>query len=199
VVSREIGIAPAFIYFVEQPGEFHLDMKMAVMGPGQVIVNDAFDVFDLQQEWILADYQAKQTTMDESAWKALYPAIDAELAELSIKARRAWAYESRTIANLSRIPNLNIVRVAANFPGTKSLPAMNFLNGEGGRGLDNSPFFVTNGGDPRAEAYIAQMYLAELKTGLQRLYFLDRGYSHESLQDSGGIGCRTKGQGTVVT
>jgi hypothetical protein len=199
LVSQEIGIAVERIYFVEQPGEFHLDMKLAVMGPGQVLVNDAFEVFDLQQDWILADYQAKRGSMPEPAWQQLYPAIDRELAELSTKARTAWAYETRTIRQLSRIPDLTIERVAANFPGTRSLPTMNFLNGEGGRGRDDSPFFVTNGGDRRAEAYIAQMYLTELKTGLRRLYFLDPGFSEMSLAESGGIGCRTKGEGTTLT
>lgn len=197
VISRDIGIDPVDIHFVEQPGEFHLDMKMAVMGPGQVLVNDAFDVFDLQQEWILEDYESKRGSMPQGEWEALYPEIDRELAELSRKAQRAWAYETRTIEHLSQVPGLRIVRVAANFPGTRTLPTMNFLNGEGGRGLDDSPFFVTNGGDPRAEAYIARMYLEELHTGLRRLYFLDREYSELSLRDSGGVGCRTKGQGSV--
>jgi len=196
-IALDIGIDPRFIYFVEQPGEFHLDMGMVVMAPGQVVLNDALKVYELQQQWMIDDLLSLRDAMDPDEWLVLEGVINSELAKMASRASVSHGYESRVALAITQIPGLTLRRVAANFPGTSLLPLMNFLNGESGRGRDDSPFFVTNGGDARAEAYVAEQYLFQLDTGLKRVYFLDPRFSSLSLKDQGGIGCRTKGEGRI--
>lgn len=74
---------------------------------------------------------------------------------------------------------------------------MNFLNGEGGVNPRGRTYFITQGGDPRAERYIAARLLAP-SIGLDRLYFAPRLASRDSLWEKGGVGCRVKAEGDVV-
>jgi hypothetical protein len=70
---------------------------------------------------------------------------------------------------------------------------MNFLNGETGTGPDGRSFFITNGGDKRAEDFISDCYYQLLAgSQLARIYFVNSNASFESLGKGGGIGCRTK-------
>lgn len=201
-ISIDYRIDPKLIFFIEQPGEFHLDMSMVLMGPGQVIVNDCLEVFELQQEWMYADYLKLKPALDSGpqfeAWQKLGEALEGELARLAAHASRMFGYERRAVNDL-RAAGLEVRRVAGAFPsGGNFLPGMNFLNGEGGVGAGDQPFFVTNGGDPRAEQYVAQQYLLALGTGLKRVYFIDPEASRKSIEEtSGGLGCRTKGEGSV--
>jgi hypothetical protein len=73
---------------------------------------------------------------------------------------------------------------------------MNFLNGEAGTSAHGT-YFVTQGGDPRAERYIADKLLAP-GTGLDRLYVAPGLISRDTLWERGGIGCRVKAEGDLV-
>lgn len=200
-ISLDYRVLPELIFFIEQAGEFHLDMSMVLMGPGQAIVNDCLAVFELQQEWMYADYlklkPASESEAGFAAWLKLGEDLEGELARLAAHASRMFGYERRAVQQLVAA-GLDVRRVAGAFPGGRFLPGMNFLNGEGGIGAGDQPFFVTNGGDPRAEQYVARQYLLALGTGLRRLYFIDPEASRQSIeQTSGGLGCRAKGEGTV--
>ena len=154
-----------------------------------------------QQEWIYDDLlklkPAQESGPEFERWQLLAQEVEAELSSLAAHASRMFPYEQRGVRDLL-CAGAQVVRVAGSFPGNKFLQGMNFLNGEGGGGAEDKPFFVTNGGDPRAEQYVAKQYLIALGTGLKRLYFIDPAASKASIeQTNGGLGCRTKGEGTV--
>ncbi|WP_299113976.1 hypothetical protein [uncultured Winogradskyella sp.] len=203
VIARDYGVHnPRNIHFIEQPGEFHLDMSMVLMRQGQVILNDALMAFNLQKAWLIEDYQNRKPSETNGeamvVWKEMGLELNEELLDLEERARKFAQYENRSYEDLRRA-GLEVVRVAGAFPPTRTLPKMNFLNGEGGlSSKDGMPFFITNGSiDPRAESYIADQYLNRLHTGIERLYFLDPAMSEASLTDMGGAGCRTKASGQV--
>ena len=198
-IANDYRISTDLIFFIEQAGDFHLDMSMMLLGPMQVIVNDCKEVCSLQAKWIEADHRALRPaeSEDQTEWLRLGVEIPNLLEIAKAHAKRLDPYEQRAVKELEAA-GLKVLRVAGAFPAIGSLPAMNFLNGEGGVGRDNKPFLVTNGGDPRAEQYIAEQYLKTLGTGFRRLHFIDPLASQESLAAEGGLGCRTKGEGTVV-
>ena len=55
---RDVGVAPARLVLVEQPGVFHLDMAMTLLAPGTVVLNDAREALRLQSAWMRDDHEA---------------------------------------------------------------------------------------------------------------------------------------------
>lgn len=197
VIGADYGIDPALVFFVEQPGEFHLDMAMVVMGPGQVILNDSRSVFEIEKKIVTEEFKKTEPTfMTGGEYLEWSESLEQALQPLKQHAQRMTPYEERAAQDLAQ-SGLKVSRVAGVFPGSKFLPAMNFLNGEGGIGKDNQPFFITNGGDERVERYVAEQYLDVLDTGLARVHFLDPKASSKSIAGSGGLGCRAKGECTT--
>lgn len=165
--------------------------------PGQVILNDSRLVFGIEKKIVTEEFKktepAFMTGEEYLEWSA---SLEQALLSLEQYAQRMTPYEERAAQDLAQT-GLKVSRVAGVFPGSKFLPAMNFLNGEGGIGKDNQPFFITNGGDERVERYVAEQYLDVLGTGLARVHFLDPKASSKSIAGSGCLGCRAKGECTT--
>ena len=194
VLCRDLGLPPECILLVEQPGQFHLDMGMAVMPGGTVLLNDSMEVARLMRSWFAADRRLVAEAAPDLRREDIEAAFNLVETTLEGALRERAAMEARSLADLQKAGGrLSIVRLPASFPQTPFTPEMNFLNGETGTGPDGRSFFITNGGDARAEDVVSTAYFRALgTTKLARIYFADSGPSEASLLKGGGIGCRTK-------
>jgi hypothetical protein len=211
-IAYDLGVNPRNLHPVEQPGAFHLDMHMAVVGEGTVILNDAREVARLQIEWMRAELEAlrpvepgpdaTQEARDayaraDSTWQARSRLFTQDAQALEQAAERLAQHEARTLQDLEA-SGLNVVRMAGVFPAQGRTPQMNFLNAEQGTGPDGSRYYIALGGSPQAQAYVEQMLTEVLPAGIARVHFLDPSLTAPSLALRGGISCRVKADGTLV-
>lgn len=203
-IARDLGLPASRVTLVEQPGVFHLDMAMTLLAPGVVALNDALEAARLQIQWLREDHEAwrpRQETgtseerhrLDLARWRDAGERLEETVQALQTHAETFARYEALALADL-RATGLTVLRV----PGRYLHPArprdrdvMNFLNGEAGVNARGERYFITQGGDSRAErAVIAR--LLDPATGLDRVYVAPRLLSRDTLWEKGGIGCRVK-------
>lgn len=209
-IAGDLGVGATRLFLVEQPGVFHLDMAMTLLAPGTVLMNDAVEAFRLQAQWLREDHERwrpRRTpttpdgvyTHDLALWREAGETMERTIANLWKYTERFARAESRAMADLEGT-GLRVLRVPGRFlhparPWDRD--AMNFLNGEAGTSARRGTFFVTLGGDARAERVIAERLLRP-DTGLDRVYFGPRLPSRDSLWEKGGVGCRVKTEGELV-
>lgn len=202
-LAADFGLAPEQIVPVEQPADFHLDMRLLALPGGHVLLDDAEAAFALQRQWLLADQAAQEPIGNPVAhadWQARGEALQATLTTMATHARAAARLEARTAADL-QAAGLQVHRVAGTFPavrvdggavGRLQLPAMDFLNAAQWTTADGKRVAVLLGGDVRAETLVRQQWLTALPTGWDQVAFLDPAVSAASLKRYGGIQCRVK-------
>lgn len=180
-IARDYGLKPGQVTAVEQPGEFHLDMSMALAGPGQVVLNDARKVADIQKDWVEEHYQNKWFTWGKRA----------QLEAIEARAKKLAVYEDMVERDL-RKAGLQVFRVPGCFAESVANREMNFMNLRQGVNEQGQPFAVSLGGDERAEKMFAHTLLEDIPSGYHRVHFLDRDLTADTLALNGGIKCRTK-------
>jgi hypothetical protein len=206
-IAHDLGIDPKNVFDIEQPGDFHLDMAMSLMKPGQVMLNDASASLALQTKWLEADHAAKKPQQKAGEkpehfagrmkeWTEAGKDLKSNLADLAKATKVKADLEKRAEADL-KAAGLQVVRAPGVFldPTFPSRQIMNFMNGEGGQNPSGQSFFITQGGDKRAQDAFKAL-LGE-KVGLTNVHFLDRELSKLTLHDMGGISCRARAEGTV--
>lgn len=181
-VAHDYALPAEHVIAVEQPGDFHIDMAMSLAGPGQVILNDARKVLELQRGWLKEHYEHKWFGKEE---------LPEQLEAVEKKAERQAVYED-LVAEQLQDAGLEVFRVAGCFPKSAANPEMNFLNLRQGTNEQGQVFAVALGGEPRAEKAFAESLLGEIPSSYQRIHFLDRRLTEESLKFKGGIKCRSK-------
>lgn len=175
-IEKDYGLPAGSAIPVEQPCDFHGDMDMALAGPGRVLLNDARQVAELQKEWL------NQGCFSFGKGDAVAK-IDAHVQKVAI-------FEDLVEKDL-QAAGLEVIRVAGDFPASGANDAMNFLNMRQGTNEEGQAFAVALGGDERAEQAFAQTLLQEVG-GYERVHFLNRDLTPETLKYKGGIKCRTK-------
>jgi hypothetical protein len=205
---------------VEQPGDFHIDMYLSVVGSGEVIVNDAQEAVRLQEQWMRGDHAAAKPQPPAAgagprelaehasqlqAWSEAGERLEREVTALRSDAERAAKFEMM-IRDLEAA-GMKVHRMAGVFKDPRSVgrrdagllqPLMNFMNAEKGTGADGKRFIIALGGDPRAEQYAQEKMKALLGEEAPRLHFLDRRFTTPTLQLNGGISCRIKSEGALA-
>lgn len=210
-VAHDLGISAENVIPVEQPGDFHIDMHMIPIKPGEVLLNDAVAATTLECQWELDD-KIKDTPKDPgpnaSAEKRDEYKSDLKfhkelLADLKDRhkeqiddAKKAAAFESRVASDLES-RGIVVHRAPAVF-GSKHMMSANFINAEQGTNAKGKRFYIALGGDPRAEKVFLE-HLEKLETGIARVHLLDRDLTRTTLQAGGGISCRTKAEGTLAS
>lgn len=191
-VAEDCGVSPGHVFAVEQPGDFHLDMKMMLLPGGQVVINDALEAAALQARWLRDDHAARRPTTraELAAWERDGVELEAALAAEAVRAREAAAAEALAVEDLAGT-GLTVHRMAGVFSAMPGHGAMNFLNGEGALNAKGEGFYVTLGGDSRAEQYVVGR-LDALPSGPRRVHFISKSLSAETLTHQGGLSCRTK-------
>ena len=207
-IAADLGVSPQHVFDIEQPGDFHLDMAMSLMKPGQVLLNDAQAAFTAQSKWLEDDQAKKKPEQRPSEspdkfkqrlgeWTEDGKVLVEQLKGLK-KATAVKAGLEKLAERDLKAAGLQVVRVPGVFlePRLPTKQVMNFLNGEGGIGASGKSFFITQGGDPRAQAQFKQALDASV--GVGHVHFLDRTLSALTLGDLGGISCRARAEGTVA-
>jgi hypothetical protein len=211
LIGRDLGVDGKQVHAIEQPGEFHLDMRILGAAPGQVVVNDARQAHEVQSQWLLDDYAKAEPKLAPDAgwvskvsWKLKHYAwqfkgnhvLDKRLDDMAAEAERRAVYENLAVKDL-KAAGLRVDRMAAVFvdPKHPEEDITNFVNGRGGMNSAGERFFIGLGADARSEAYAADQLMRVLPTGFSRVHFLSRDLTPKTLALSGGIKCRTKPAG----
>jgi hypothetical protein len=210
-VAHDLGILPQNVVPVEQPRDFHLDMHMVPIKPGEVLLNDPVEATRLACAWELEDKEAM-------APKPLPPNASKEAREThayevnfqkeliqDVKERHkeAMAQAQKQAVALTRVAadleagGLKVHRAPGVF-GVGHTMSENFINAEQGTNPRGERFYIALGGDPRAERVFLAA-LDKLDTGIARVHLLDREYTQTTLSAGGGISCRCKAEGTLST
>lgn len=211
-VAADLGVEPEAVHPVEQPGDFHLDMHMVPVNPGEVVLNDAYEAAALQVQWLREDVEAGRPPYPEldpldddnddkiadyekrmRKWSSFKDRVEERIVEIEAHAERVAPFEERARRDLEAA-GLTVHRMAGAFHDGR-YPTMNFLNLEHAQNRHGERFAILLGGDPRAEAYVTEKLNDEFDCGYSRLHFLDRRNTTSTLQDQGGISCRVKLEG----
>lgn len=215
-IGKDLGMKPDNIHPVEQPGTFHIDMAVGLLGPGQVILNDSREAARVQAQWLRDDYVASKPAEPPPGaslfkrwlyksnlhrWEKREREHTERLIEaLDREAESRAFFEDMTARDLKKT-GLTVYRVAAVFmdPDDPSKDIANFANIRQGTNSDGQRFIIALGGPERAEQYVAKKLLGEIPCDVRRVWFLDRTLTPLTLDLEGGIKCRTKGEGAVVS
>ncbi|OKH18711.1 hypothetical protein [[Limnothrix rosea] IAM M-220] len=159
--------SPEQIVYVEQPGQFHLDMGMLFLGKGIVVVNDSAEALNNAQE--MATLAPCSTTETMAALLELQDHLE------------AIAAKDLHQAGLT-VKRENLVNGVF----------YNFCNGEFITGKDGNAYYITNGAAPEQEIRFRKL-MVETWQVVTDVIFSPRQLTHKSLQERGGLGCRIKG------
>ena len=157
---------------VEQPGQFHIDMGILFLGKGFVIVNDCTEALQNAKE--MAELAPCTTTETMAA-----------LLELQYHLENQAAEDLQTAGLTIRRETLS------------NGVFFNFCNGEFVKSKDRKNYYVTNGAAPDQEERFRQLMVNEWQV-VENVIFSPREFTHKSLQERGGIGCRIKGACTAT-
>jgi hypothetical protein len=207
-LSKDLGVPVEQVHVVEQPADYHLDVKMIPIAPGEFLVNDSVAAVARQRTWALADHARREPKpprhvtaeanerfkVDHDDWLDSKAHIEERLKTVEEAAHRGADGEARAQRDLEAA-GFKVHRVAAVYPWGAMTP-MSFLNAEQGRGKDGERFYIALGGDKRGE----KAFLDDMKAigvDIARFYFLDRQLTFNTLQAGGGVNCRCKPEAVV--
>lgn len=187
-VAADLGVEVGQLFAVEQPGTFHLDMRMMPIGPGRIALQDSHKAAALHLQWLREEGQMSESQLQKVAENL-----------------NRWAQQRAPLEELAardlRAAGLQVDRVAGAFPEVSNLQrdGANFFNARHGVSPQGVRYSILMGAAPQAENYIAHTLLEELKAPIDRIYFLDPNQTRETLKLSGGFKCRTKLQGVLAS
>ena len=187
-LAADYGVLPGQVFGVEQPAEFHLDMRMTPVAPGVVALQDSRLAAQMQAAWIREELGSQLT-----------PAQNERIEDMILKAETTARYEELTRRDLEKagIKVIPLAGVFRNLEDQKSDGA-NFFNARHGTNANGEKYTVMMGGTARQEAYIAEQLLSHQALPIDRLYFLDPEQNLETLPRQGGLKCRTKPHGQLA-
>jgi hypothetical protein len=195
-VGSDLGLPASSVFGVEQPGEFHLDMRMMPVAPGEIALNDGKAAAEQQIKWLEAELdRAIQDGGDASELTAQFEERCTNLRQEGQKRAKWEALTSRDLeAAGMKVHHLPGVFVDPDDPASDT---SNFFNARHGVNEQGERFSIFMGGKPEEEAFVAEKLLhADL--GLTRLHFLDPSQTASTLSLQGGLKCRTKPDGELV-
>lgn len=176
----DYGIDKDNLFFVEQPGSFHLDTSMAIVGSRSVVLNDAVSAAD--------EYQSFPSETDDKQRVLMQHQIktDAQVAKM---------FEDKTESDLKRY-GFTVIRVPGVFRAFTYLSdgpreQMNFFNMVTATTPEGKKIVIANGMENEyKEKFEAMMRKGEISP--DEFYYIDFASSKLSLFYAGGVACRTK-------
>lgn len=188
VVADDYGVAADQVFGVEQPGEFHLDMRMTALAPGVIGLQDSPWAARLQAGWIREEADA---SLPED-WQQ-------KVEQLKVDADRAACYEALTRRDLEKA-GLKVVPMPGAFRNMErfKVDGANFFNGRHGTNPQGERYTIMMGGTAKQEHLLADLLLGQGNLAVDRLYFLDPEANGATLRDAGGLKCRTKPHGRLA-
>ncbi|MEW5854434.1 MAG: hypothetical protein AB2A00_37005 [Myxococcota bacterium] len=209
-VAHDLGVKPEHVHAVEQPRDFHLDMHMVPIKPGEILLNDAVAAAKLQAQWEREDHAQKEPRppppgassdklemyqSDLEFWRDIGKDMVQRHADDLKHAERSAKFE-KLVAKDLEAAGLKVHLAPAVF-GQGHAAVANFLNAEQGTNPRGERFYIALGGDPRAERVFVDA-LKALDPGIARVHLLDPEMTGTTLRAGGGISCRTKAEGTLA-
>jgi len=210
-IGVDLGVQPAHVHSIEQPRDFHLDMWMTPIKPGEVLVDDAMQsaelLIQINEANHLADKpKAPRANASEDSkqdyqsslkwWKDLGGNLKAQAKQIRSIAKRRASFQKKMCADLEQA-GMKIHSVPGVLESNGSMVA-NFLNAEQGVNSKGERYYIALGADPMAEksfvGHLAKIAGAEIA----RVHLMDRDFTRTTLSAQGGISCRTKAEGDVL-
>ena len=194
VLASDHGVKPDQIFGIEQPGEFHVDMRMMPVGPGEFALQDSRTAAELNCRWLDEELAARGGgSQDEKA------RVEKQKTKLREWGEKLTAYEDLTAKDLEAA-GMKVHRVAGAFPSLlrEDRDAANFFNARHGTNDQGERYSILMGSTPKAEEYFARVLFQEIKAPIDRIYFLDSEETQNTLDLQGGLKCRTKVLGDLV-
>ena len=198
------GVSIENLYFVEQPGDFHLDMSMAIMGGKKVILNDAGlslkKCQSLQRAATLdyfTNYMSNNLGMLEDA--DFNRNIQVELPqEIEKRAYLDKYFEDKTEGDLKR-QGFQVIRIPGRFYIARNdsfrypIIDMNYFNMVTATTPDGHYIIVANGCENKEfENDFKNIINENCEKKVDFFHFLDYQSCQISLAIGGGVSCRTK-------
>lgn len=187
--ADDLGVKPENVRIVEQPGDFHADMRMALFGNKTVVINDARQAFALETQWMRDDFAAGRVP----GGTFFHQHLERKIEEAQRAAEQQAPLEDAAAADLTAA-GFTVHRVAGVFEHLEQRSS--FLNMESGTNPRGEKFAITAGGDPRAQAY----FLAQIKAlslDLDHIHFLAPNIARTLADYNGGANCRMKSEGRL--
>lgn len=167
LIAEDFGMKPEQIIPVEQPGKFHLDMGLLVVGMGKVLLNDSSE-----------EYKKAKSTYEKMKFPATKKLLD----------------QAELIYHLENMAEKDLT--SAGFLVTRkkleSGSSHNFFNGEFVSSKGGKKYYITNGGPKEEKEEFWRLMVRELKV-VEDVRFAPSNITFESLRQQGGVGCRIKG------
>jgi hypothetical protein len=182
VLADDVGLAADRLVTITQP-EFHIDMHVRPLAPGEVLVNHPEACIRLIDR-ALEDPALKNWEADELAGMRQYAELELE--------RMGPVYDRI----IREIEDAGLIAIPAPGVFENETRLANFLNGIPGTARDGSPYYLTNASSIKPLERAFEAFVKDL--GVERVEFLGgagggrEGYSASelSLFDAGGLDCR---------
>ena len=187
-VAGDYGVKADQVFPVEQPGEFHIDMRMSPLAPGVIALQDSRQAARMQAAWIR-----------EELGETMTPEWNKEVDDMVLKAEESARYEDLTRRDLEKA-GFEVVLMAGAFRNMNNtkIDGANFFNARHGTNPMGEKYTIMMGGTAKQEAYLADFLLGQGHLPVDRLYFLDPEQNQETLPENGGLKCRTKPHGKLA-
>lgn len=182
ILAKDLELAPERVLVVTQP-EFHIDMHMRPLAPGEVLVQHPARCIELLDEALL-DPAAK--AWERSELQAMRANAVSELQELG-------AVYDQIVAELQEA---GLIPILAPGVFANHHRQANFLNAVPGTTKDGETYFLTNASSIKPLERAFERFMKDL--GVDRVEFLGGAWggryslsaSEHSLELSGGLDCR---------
>ena len=179
----DYGVSIDDLYFIEQPGDFHLDMNMAIIGDGIIAVNDV--------EWAREVFEPENDALRNQHMPGLTKEYVQTRGALALQQKKML--EDKAAADLEA-QGFQVVRVPGRFEFEhySRESKMNFFNMVTATTPNDEKIIIAMG--VPSEKYVT-LFMKMIEIGgvdVKAVYFLDPHHSEQSLQLHGGISCRAK-------
>ena len=178
-LAIDLEIPVERIYFIEQPGEFHLDMSMAIIGNKKILLNDS----------VLAHEQFKN---HPRRTEGMEPKRIEEMNESDLaNAKKKKEFEDKIERQL-KAQGFSVVRCAGKF-WANGVQVMNFFNMISGTNQQGQSFIIGMGCvDEDYESKFKRIIHRHIPIPDQNIHFLNREASELLLEGNGGGSCVVK-------
>lgn len=216
----DYGIPVERLYFIEQPGDFHLDMHLAIVGGKTILLNDAEKAFTIfkdermqyrreRQEEIevqiidcekeLRKYQRLgRVTEEEVALRENIQKLRQDFGVL-LKSERHLSEKAKSLAQFENLVEtqlhehgFTVIRIPGRYDYEEEVPAMNFFNMVTAVTPEGKNLVVTLGCESEKYERLFQEAIQASGRPDVSIYFLPLKDSQECLSLKAGISCRVK-------
>lgn len=196
----DYGIEKENLFFIEQPGDFHLDMNMAILGPKTIVVNDSEMAYNFLKDH-LGPENLNSLLSSLSINQDNCP-IDQILDTTKERSLRKKVFEDEAARQLQE-KGFEVIR----YPGRFEVyfpnildpePLMNFFNMVTAKSPEGKNLIISMGCPDKNCGHDFELLFKDMLRigGLDPdqidINFLNFNDSRRSLKDNGGISCRVK-------